>query len=264
MIASQRPDSYNDPEFVHLINQLYANVKKHCHAMLDLQPGTRVLDVGSDVGDDTITFAKHEGVEVVGVESSQSLVAFADQQALEAGVSDHVQHVLIDDHTLPFEANSFDICHVDRMLQHLDNSKPIMAEMFRVLKPGGLMVIAESDQGTIAFDCSQQDTWWKLLQHRNTQFANPFAGRQLFRYANMLGLDDIKVQVFPVVITDYDLASYFVQLGELEDSLLEAGQLTEDELAAWRDDIDALEQESGGNGFASINLTIVRGYKPVA
>jgi ubiquinone/menaquinone biosynthesis C-methylase UbiE len=148
------------------------------------------------------------------------------------------------------------------MFEHLENPKPLLTEMARVLKPGGQMLWSESDQGTIALDCSQQDTWWTLLRCRNRQFANPFAGRQLLRYAYWLGLEDIKVQMLPVIVTDYDLAGYFIQASELEEQALREGLLTEQALTAWHEDIDRLEQESNGSGFASINVMIVRGHKP--
>ena len=264
MFAEKRPKGYDDPEFVHLINQLYANVRKNCHAMLELREGITMLDVGSDVGDDTIVFAQAHNLQVEGVETSHALVNFANQQAQEAGVADRVEHTYIADSNLPFADEYFDICHVDRMFQHLDEPKPLLTEMARVLKPGGQMLWSESDQGTIALDCTQQDTWWQLLQCRSRQFANPFAGRQLLRYAHWLGLENVKVQAFPVIITDYDLAGYFIQLAELEDQALREGLLTEQDLVAWREDIDRLERESDGSGFASINVMVVRGHKPEA
>jgi len=264
MFAEKRPKGYDDPEFVHLINQLYANVRKNCHAMLELREGITMLDVGSDVGDDTISFAQAHNLNVVGVETSHELVNFANQQAQEAGVADRVEHTYIADSNLPFADEHFDICHVDRMFQHLDDPKPLLTEMARVLKPGGQMLWSESDQGTIALDCTQQDTWWQLLQCRSRQFANPFAGRQLLRYAHWLGLENVKVQAFPVIITDYDLAGYFIQLAELEDQALREGLLTEQDLVAWREGIDRLERESDGSGFASINVMVVRGHKPEA
>lgn len=262
MFAEQRPQGYDDPEFVHLINQLYANVRNHSYAMLELRDGITVLDVGSDVGDDTIAFAQDHNLSVIGVETSPELVTFANQQAQAAGVSERVEHTHITDSNLPFEDEYFDICHVDRMFQYLNDPKPLLQEMARVLKPGGQMLWSESDQGTIAVDCSQQETWWKLLQCHNRRFANPFAGRQLLRYAYWLGLEDVKVQVFPVVITDYDLASYFMQLPELEEQAIKEGILSESAITAWREDINALEQEGQGSGFASINVMVVRGHKP--
>lgn len=262
MFAEQRPQGYDDPEFVHLINQLYANVRSHCHAMLELRDGITVLDVGSDVGDDTIAFAQNHNLTVVGVETSQELVNFANRQAQEAGVADRIEHIHITDSHLPFADEHFDICHVDRMFEHLHDPKPLLTEMARVLKPGGQMLWSESDQGTLALDCSQQDTWWTLLRCRNRQFANPFAGRQLLRYAHWLGLEDIKVQMFPVIVTDYDLAGYFIQSSELEDQALREGLLTEQDIAAWHEDIDRLEQESKGSGFGSINVMVVRAHKP--
>ncbi|MEV7028042.1 class I SAM-dependent methyltransferase, partial [Kitasatospora sp. NPDC093558] len=76
--------------------------------LLELGPGTRVLDVASGPGSTALTFAAEFGCEVVGVDLGEQSVARAREAAEEAGLADRVTFRLGDAEHLPLPDRSFD------------------------------------------------------------------------------------------------------------------------------------------------------------
>ena len=96
--------------------------------------GKRVLDVGCGAGTDLVRFAKG-GALVSGVDISPSAVALArqnfSQQSLEADLRE------ADGEHLPYADGTFDLVFAHGVVQYTPNSRALVEECRRVLKPGG-------------------------------------------------------------------------------------------------------------------------------
>jgi ubiquinone/menaquinone biosynthesis C-methylase UbiE len=103
--------------------------KRRSYELLAIGPGQSVLDVGAGAGDDlrALTELVSPGGRVVGVDSSPG--------------SAEVQ--LADACALPFDDDTFDACRCDRTLQHVADPQKALAEMVRVTRPGGVVLISE-------------------------------------------------------------------------------------------------------------------------
>ncbi|MFD9699233.1 methyltransferase domain-containing protein [Lentzea sp. NPDC059081] len=64
-----------------------------------------------------------------------------------------IEILLGDGHVLPFEVATF-----DRALQHVADPAAVLAELFRVLKPGGLLRMGEPDWDSTVVDCDLETT----------------------------------------------------------------------------------------------------------
>ncbi len=108
---------------------------------LDLQPGMRVLDLGSGRGATSVFLAREFGVQVVAadlwVSPDDAAATFA-----EAGVSDAVQACKAEAHTLPFAAKSFDAIVSIDAYEYFGTADSYLAYITRFLKPGGQLAIA--------------------------------------------------------------------------------------------------------------------------
>jgi SAM-dependent methyltransferase len=100
-------------------------------ALAEVSP-RRVLEVGPGPGDFAVRMQHELGVEVVAVDSSPRMVELARGRGVDARVGD-VQE-------LPFEDGSFDCAVAAWMLYHLPDLDRGLAELARVLVPGGRLV----------------------------------------------------------------------------------------------------------------------------
>lgn len=117
--------------------------------LLRLAPGMQVLDVGCGLGGDLPSLAERVGEDglVVGVDYDHQRVQVA--QKTNSGRS-NVRVVLSAAEHLPFAHRSFDAVRADRLLQHVPEPMEALTEMWRVLRPGGVVTLIEPDWQSVA------------------------------------------------------------------------------------------------------------------
>ena len=103
---------------------------------LDIRRGERVLDLGCGTGYTSCLIARTAGCGRRGNRPQAGMLAWARKRARREHVADAVRLVAADAHHLPFKDGSFDAAVVESVLVFCD--VPVaLAEIFRVLKPGG-------------------------------------------------------------------------------------------------------------------------------
>jgi ubiquinone/menaquinone biosynthesis C-methylase UbiE len=130
-------------QFLDLASRL-PSLGKYRDRMLELCPiadGSVVLDVGCGIGNETTRLACRVGQMgmVNGVDSAESLIKEARRRAQGLDVPLHFQTG--DAHSLKFEDSYFDICRAERVLMYLENPTKAIAEMARVTRPGGHVIV---------------------------------------------------------------------------------------------------------------------------
>lgn len=103
-----------------------------------LKPGTRVLDVGCGPGSISLGLAAAVAPgELYGIDMAQSQIDIATSAAHEVGLS-NCNFQVADLMALPFPDDHFDVVHCCHVLMHIPDTQSALAEMSRVLRPGGL------------------------------------------------------------------------------------------------------------------------------
>jgi ubiquinone/menaquinone biosynthesis C-methylase UbiE len=235
-------------------------LKRRTYALLDLQLGARVLDVGCGTGEDARAMARIVGPtgHVVGLDSSATIIEVA--AARSASDKLPCEFRVGQAERLEFDDGSFDACRAERVLQHVANPGQAVAEMIRVLRPGGRIICFEPDWDLQAFDAPDRNLTRRICNFRADRMQSGGVGRQLRRHLIASGAIDVRVMPLPGVITELRIADTVMRLqGALDDAVCN-GVITAEEAARWWTALE--EADRDGQFFAASVAFLVSGQKP--
>jgi ubiquinone/menaquinone biosynthesis C-methylase UbiE len=198
---------------------------------------------------------------VLGVDHDPEMITEADERAREAGVSAWVKHGRAESNSLPFQSGTFDAVRSERLFQHLPDPRPTLAEMTRVARSGGLVVVLDTDWGSASTDTTEVAIERRLARaHAEHAANNGYAGRQLFRLFKQAGLEDVRVEVYANAATDYAFFRRATLEDEVERVAIAQGLVTPEDVQRLRASWEQADAE--GAFFGSANQMLVVGRKP--
>ena len=103
---------------------------------VDPQSGQKILDLAAGTGASSVAFAK-PGVKVIAGDFSKGMLAVGRKRHPE------IEFVFADATKLPFKDNEFDAVTISFGLRNVNEPKAALSEMYRVLKPGGKLLVLE-------------------------------------------------------------------------------------------------------------------------
>lgn len=208
------------------------------YALLGAREGMHLLDAGCGVGDDVRALARLVGPTgaAVGVDVSETMLAAARER------SQGIEHPGVfqygDMYQLPFDRATFDGCRAERVLIHSDDPAGVVAEMARVVKPGGVVVVTEPDLDTLIFHTSHHELARRLTRWHASSVRNGWAGRRLGDLFAQCGLSEI--QLYPTVAHTTTLSDYPRTLAR---RACEGGALTAEEARTLLDEWEQRAKE---------------------
>lgn len=121
--------------------------KKVLKLVSDKNP-QKILDIATGTGDLAILLAQTTATEIVGADISEGMMEVGRKKIQEKNLDGKVKLVYGDSEELPFEDNYFDAITVAFGIRNFETLEKGLAEILRVLKPGGIFVILETSVPT--------------------------------------------------------------------------------------------------------------------
>lgn len=118
---------------------------RHLLNFAKLPAGLRILDVGTGIGVLPLILAEDGAQSVVGIDVSPEMLEMAEFLRLSRGdeTASRVSYRLAPAHALPFRDESFEAVFCRLLLNHMRRPERVVREMVRVLRAGGVLVLAE-------------------------------------------------------------------------------------------------------------------------
>ncbi|MXZ46610.1 MAG: class I SAM-dependent methyltransferase [Chloroflexi bacterium] len=233
-----------------------------------LRPGLRVLDFGCGPGTITVGLARVVAPGTVhGIDMEESQVELARSLAAETGVDNAVFDVA-DVLDLPFEDDYFDLAFCHNVLMHVPDTRAALAEVRRVMKPGGIIGCREmiSRSSFTHPDYGVLQHAWRIFEDvLETDNGHPNIGKDLKRQLLAAGFNSVKATAsFDFYAAPADVAfvhafatGWFLS-PEMIDAAIQYGASTEAESARiseaydrWKDDPGAFCALAFGEAIAA-------------
>ena len=219
--------------------------------MLELQPGEHVLDIGSGPGFLACEMAAVVGEEgsVHGVDPSESMLAIAAQRERVAG-SAPTEFRTGDALELPYPTASFDAAVSTQVYEYVEDMPAALADARRVLRPGGRLLVLDTDWDSIVWRSSDRDRMRRVLAAWDEHLADPHLPARLTGLLRDAGFTVTLRKTIPILNAGLRSDTYSAGLIGFITGFVSGRQgITEDEARAWADDLAA----QGDDYFFSIN-----------
>ena len=176
-----------------------------------LKPGMQLLDCGCGPGGITVGLAERvRPGETVGIDVGSAQLELARERANAAGVPATFREASV--YSLPFPGANFDAVFAHALFEHLAEPPKVLAELRRVLKPGGCLGLRSPDWGGFVLHPWSGKLAGAIADYQELQRSNGgdvFAGRKLAAWLKEAGFVRVQAsasyEIYPgaALIADY-------------------------------------------------------------
>ncbi|MET1256340.1 bifunctional demethylmenaquinone methyltransferase/2-methoxy-6-polyprenyl-1,4-benzoquinol methylase UbiE [Aliikangiella maris] len=119
--------------------------KRFTIEMSGARPGHKILDLAGGTGDLTALFSPRVGPQgqIILADINDSMLKVGRDRLINEGLCQNIQYAQVNAECLPFANNTFDCITIAFGLRNVTHKEQALASMFRVLKPGGRLLVLE-------------------------------------------------------------------------------------------------------------------------
>jgi arsenite methyltransferase len=228
--------------------------------ILALRPGETVVDIGAGPGFLAVEMAAAVGPHgrVHAIDPSESMLALARARETEPGTAP-VEVASGSANALPLPDASVDAAVATQVLEYVADIPGALAEVRRVLRPGGRVLLLDTDWDSIVWHSNDDARTARLLTAWDEHLADPHLPRTLGTALRAAEFTVARPQVLPLFNVGSDPNTYSAGLIQFIAAFVpgRAG-VTESDVRAWLDDLASLGEDS----FFSLNRYVFLATSP--
>lgn len=230
--------------------------KEHMRHWLALKPGESMLEVGCGAGHDLLRDAEQVGAEgrAVGIDAKPSMIA---ETRRRTAAHPSVACAVGDARALPVADASVDATRADRTLMYVPQPAHAVAEMARILRPGGRFVAMELDYGAVLIDHPDEAFTERVLDAVRRSFPAPWLGRRLRGMLAELGMAEATSTIYGINLPHHLFQQIVYPTVR---SAVAAGELAADQTDAWLDHLT--RAADAGRGYNCFTAVVTHAVKP--
>ena len=178
------------------------NMNRAMASRVNLQPGEQVFDAGCGFGGTSLWLAKEYSVHVVGHTISADEVKRADHYALKRGLQKFVRFEQKDYLYSGLPDASFDVVWAQESVCHAPNQQAFLTEAYRLLKPGGRLVMEDCYLFNRPYSQSEMQilqSWFDDMLIPSLPSCDRFVA-----WAKNTGFENVKLEnIFPHILPSF-------------------------------------------------------------
>jgi len=226
--------------------------------------GEHGLDIGCGPGLLSCELARDVGPSgrVVGIDTSSDMVVVSAERARRSALAGRTEFAVGDAVELHFPAQNFDFATAVQVYEYVADLPRALSEAYRVLKPGGLLVVMDSDWDSCVWQADDADRHARVLRAWEAHFVHPHLPALLPRLLGHAGFAVKSLSVVPIVNLHPDDTTYSGSMIDVIARFVsrKAG-ITEDVAQAWADDVRG--QDLHGRYFFSLSRFLFVAERPI-
>jgi len=238
-----------------------AEQRARTRAALALRAGEHGLEVGCGIGLLACEMASEVGPSgrITGIDNSPDLIAAASARAEQNHLGDRVRFVVGDAARLDCPAGALDFVVAVQVYLYVREIEDALAEAARVLRPGGRLVIVDTDWDSCVWLTGDRERHRHVLEARMRELAQPHLPPVLPTLLRRAGLKLVSIEVHPVLNLRYDYESFSGGLIEATPRIVTRFGIDPAEAEAWVNDLKSRTAE--GDYFFSLNRYLFLAHK---
>ncbi len=148
-----------------------------------------LLDIATGTGDLAILMSATSANKIVGLDLSKDMLAVGIKKVAQRNLAHKIEMLVGDSEAIPFAENTFDAATVSFGIRNFETLEKGLAEILRVMKPGGLFVILETSVPTNFF--------FRVGYLAYTNYLLPLIGKLFSKDKSAYGYLSASAQNFP-------------------------------------------------------------------
>jgi ubiquinone/menaquinone biosynthesis C-methylase UbiE len=226
--------------------------RREVRRLLAPRPGEHIVDIGAGPGFLAAEMAA-EGARVVAVDPSASMRELAHARGVEFAIEDGSAEAL------PLPDGSVDAAVATQVLEYVPDVPGALAEIRRVLRPGGRVLLLDTDWDSVVWHSSDADRTRAVLAAWEEHLADPYLPRTLGGALREAGFAEVTPSVWPLFNAGADRDTFSNGLVPMIAAFVVGRRgVTAETAQGWVDDLAAL----GDATFFSINRYLFRARVP--